>query len=389
MVFMLLCSITFASAAAAEESRPIKVYVDDEELTLDVPPLLYHYTTYVEFRSLFKALDYEISYDAAAKRIRARSADGETTIELTVASSTALINGERVASPAQPLIREGRTLVPLRFVARATGADVEWYPETQTITVMMPVLNKSYVASIERLLQRLGDAESSGNVAEVSSFLHTDANEYVKEALTGYLKKVNITSDYELIELSNWEKTSVMLKANKITTKVSGGFYLDNNSEINMTLTRESDKAEWKIEEMNVLHMEYIPDQVQLLEQPVVPDDDKIKIMALLEEEKDALNNRDTKRYLATLDPNFVGPATKNDSKEMLHSAIEDLDLQLDLEAKRIIYYDGAEAYVHVVQKIYFKSNDPSQGISREIVQPLFKLEYGSWRLRPFTYDLD
>ncbi|GBF75371.1 hypothetical protein PA598K_03774 [Paenibacillus sp. 598K] len=386
MVFMLLCSITFASAATAEEAKPIKVYVDEEELTFDVPPLLYHYTTYVEFRSLFKALDYEISYDAAAKRIRARSADGEITIELTVGSSTAIINGESVSSPFQPLLREGRTLVPLRFVAKATGAHVEWYPETQTITVVMPVLNKSYVASIERLLQKLGDAESSGNIAEVSSFLHTNANEYMKEQMTGYLKKVNITTNYELIAISNWEKTSVMLRANKITNKISGGFYLDNNSEINMTLTRESDSAEWKIEDIYPLSIEYISGQGQLLEQPVVPDDDKVKIMALLEEEKNALNNRDTKQHLATLDPNFAGPIRKKtDSKE----PFDNLDLQLELESKRIIYYDGAEAYVHVVQKIYLKSNDPSQGISREIVQPLFKLEDGSWRLRPFTYDLD
>lgn len=46
------------------------------------------------------------------------------------------VNGNRVSFPdGQPIIENGRTLVPVRFIAEALGYEVDWIQETKTVTI--------------------------------------------------------------------------------------------------------------------------------------------------------------------------------------------------------------------------------------------------------------
>jgi hypothetical protein len=60
------------------------------------------------------------------------------TLILTIGKSEALLNGETVPIDSNnpqvvPLIRQGRTLVPLRFLSEVFGAQVAWNPDLKTI----------------------------------------------------------------------------------------------------------------------------------------------------------------------------------------------------------------------------------------------------------------
>ena len=45
------------------------------------------------------------------------------------------VNGEELASDVPPVIKDGRTLVPVRALTTALGADVKWNPETHVVTI--------------------------------------------------------------------------------------------------------------------------------------------------------------------------------------------------------------------------------------------------------------
>lgn len=56
-------------------------------------------------------------------------------ITLTIGNTTATLNGENVECDAAPIIRNGRTMLPIRFIAEALGADVSWTEQTKTVSV--------------------------------------------------------------------------------------------------------------------------------------------------------------------------------------------------------------------------------------------------------------
>ena len=64
------------------------------------------------------------------------TADGATEIRMTVGSTTGYVNGVAKTLDAAPLIRNSRTMLPVRFVAENLGATVLWDGATSTATLV-------------------------------------------------------------------------------------------------------------------------------------------------------------------------------------------------------------------------------------------------------------
>ncbi len=54
---------------------------------------------------------------------------------LTIGSTDLFVNGQKIKLDVAPKIENGRTLVPLRAISEALGAEVKWNEETQTIII--------------------------------------------------------------------------------------------------------------------------------------------------------------------------------------------------------------------------------------------------------------
>lgn len=61
-----------------------------------------------------------------------------TTIELTVGSNIALVNGSHVELDVPPIVKNGRVLVPVRFISEALGYDVEWDGAKREVIIKSP-----------------------------------------------------------------------------------------------------------------------------------------------------------------------------------------------------------------------------------------------------------
>lgn len=102
----------------------IKVYINGYPQSYDVAPLIVSGRTMVPMRGIFEALGAEVNWDDATRSITASKND--TVIKLTVDSPKALVNDDAVMLDAPAMIVSARTLVPLRFVGEALGTNVSW-----------------------------------------------------------------------------------------------------------------------------------------------------------------------------------------------------------------------------------------------------------------------
>ena len=119
--------------------------VDRNPIALDTPPIIYNGRTMVPVRFIAEAFGADIFYDAREQEINI--AFGPTYISLWINRTRARVetveNGERVnrlvTLDAPPIIRSGRTLVPVRFIAEAFGATIDWNAREEKITIKLLV----------------------------------------------------------------------------------------------------------------------------------------------------------------------------------------------------------------------------------------------------------
>jgi len=71
-----------------------------------------------------------------------------TTIVLTIASTDYTVGGVPHQADTAPFLEDGRTLVPLRLVFEALGAEVEWNSDTQTATITHGIPPRTFSLAI-------------------------------------------------------------------------------------------------------------------------------------------------------------------------------------------------------------------------------------------------
>lgn len=126
---------SFSAPRAQAQNTPLTVTVDGKPVDFGgAAPTQVGGRTLVPLRAIFEALGAQVDFSNGA--IRARR--GDTNLSLALGSTSAIVNGVTRALdvPAQSVF--GRTLVPLRFVGEALGAGVNFNPITNLISITSP-----------------------------------------------------------------------------------------------------------------------------------------------------------------------------------------------------------------------------------------------------------
>ena len=101
-------------------------------------PVIKNGRTLVPIRAIVDALGGTVDWDGNERKVTVSL--GSTTIELWIGKNTARVNGtdtpiDSSNSKVVPEIINGRTMLPLRFVTENLGCQLQWDPNTKTITI--------------------------------------------------------------------------------------------------------------------------------------------------------------------------------------------------------------------------------------------------------------
>ncbi len=131
-----LSTLGLSVPTGAQPAAPIRVLVNGEEITFDVPPIEVGGRLLVPLRGVFERLGASVRWEPSTQRITATTAT--RTIELVVGQRDAAVDGRAVTLDVPPMVVGGRTLVPLRFVSEALGAFVQWQAAARTVLITVP-----------------------------------------------------------------------------------------------------------------------------------------------------------------------------------------------------------------------------------------------------------
>jgi hypothetical protein len=103
-----------------------------------VAPVIQNGRTFLPVRALIETLGGTIGWSAAARKVTVKL--GNKTVQLWIGKSIATVNGKQIAIDAAdrkvvPVIIQGRTLLPLRFLSESLGLSVVWNAAARRITL--------------------------------------------------------------------------------------------------------------------------------------------------------------------------------------------------------------------------------------------------------------
>ncbi|MDY3929185.1 MAG: copper amine oxidase N-terminal domain-containing protein [Clostridia bacterium] len=109
------------------------VSYNGEKIKFDQIPVIENGRTLVPLRAIFEKIGADVEWDGDTQTITASK--DNTEISLTIDNAEAVKNGEKVTLDVPAKIVNGRTLVPVRFVADCFGVDVQWDQTMQRVSL--------------------------------------------------------------------------------------------------------------------------------------------------------------------------------------------------------------------------------------------------------------
>lgn len=132
LVLALLCICIQGFA-----SDDITLVINNEIVSCDVPPIISNDRTLVPVRVLFEHLDADVYWDPVLRQVVVAS-EGKIMI-FNIDSKIMYLNDKSYTLDAAPIIKDDRTMVPIRFVSENLGFDVDWDGGSRTVYVSTPL----------------------------------------------------------------------------------------------------------------------------------------------------------------------------------------------------------------------------------------------------------
>lgn len=118
------------------ENGSIKIMVNANPVESDTAPLIIEDRTVVPIRAVAEKMNYKVAWDAEKQLVTLTEKTGAVVLEFYVNKNIAYRNGEKIPLDVPPVIRGNRTYLPVRAVAEAMYARVNWLDETKTIVII-------------------------------------------------------------------------------------------------------------------------------------------------------------------------------------------------------------------------------------------------------------
>lgn len=134
VIFAIVIVSVISSTVLTQASEdPVKVFLNGNQLSFDVAPIIDRGRTLVPVRTIFEALGAKVEWNAITQTVTIKK-DG-STIAIQVGSNKPSVNGREVIIDVPAKIVQRRTLVPLRFVSESLGAEVRWDNQNKSVLI--------------------------------------------------------------------------------------------------------------------------------------------------------------------------------------------------------------------------------------------------------------
>lgn len=130
---VLLTAIMTMSSVPAFASEHISVLVDGKQVIFDQQPMIKEDRTLVPLRGIFEAMGASVTWIDETKTVFAEKR--MTYVSLQIGRKTLQKDNKEIALDVPAQIINERTMVPARAVAEAFDADVKWDADTKTVTI--------------------------------------------------------------------------------------------------------------------------------------------------------------------------------------------------------------------------------------------------------------
>ncbi|MDF2926052.1 MAG: hypothetical protein K0R57_4966 [Paenibacillaceae bacterium] len=110
---------------------PIRLYLDNKKLNPEVAPRIINEKTMVPVRIISEEVGAEVSWNGPEQRVTVQR--NGLTIQLVIDKAEATVNGVPEKLEVAPLLADGNTLLPVRFVCETLGLKVQWDELTHSV----------------------------------------------------------------------------------------------------------------------------------------------------------------------------------------------------------------------------------------------------------------
>lgn len=143
---------------------PIGVELDYAPVSFDQEPIIVGDRTMVPVRAIFEAMGAEVLWDADTKTVTSQLED--LTVRMTIDQPVITANDVAKELDTPPMIVGGRTLVPVRAVSESFGCEVEWDAANRTVQIFtQPFLERAEEMVAFGCVKQLTEGERKANVA--------------------------------------------------------------------------------------------------------------------------------------------------------------------------------------------------------------------------------
>lgn len=177
MVLGLVLSLSVPALAA-----DLSLYLDNQKVQMEVKPELKGGRAFVPLREVSRFFEAEIDWQNPHILLNY----GDTSLKLTVNSKTALKNDSQLNLEAAPYLKNGRTLVPLRFISEAFGCEVNYLNNKVYIATPALYLDGKKVVSVQSWFRMtmggvLSESKTNTCINKLYQFLQNEANQETVE----------------------------------------------------------------------------------------------------------------------------------------------------------------------------------------------------------------
>lgn len=134
LIYTLVAVMCLTYIPVMAEETPVTVMVDGEYVKFDVQPTIIEGRTLVPVRAIFEALGAEVDWQGDTRT--AVSSKGDTKVSIQIDNKVMKVNDADVALDVPAQLVDDRTLVPVRAISEAYDCYVDWNGDKRTVVVI-------------------------------------------------------------------------------------------------------------------------------------------------------------------------------------------------------------------------------------------------------------